>query len=291
MQFSWDSFKDLGAFGSRLFASSILDVAYKNVYYMVIGRYFSATDLGFYARADQFKNLLSQNITSTLQRVIYPVLSSLQDDVTRLRAGYQKAIKTTTFVSFPLLAGMAVIAEPLIVLLIGRKWLPVVPLLRMLCFVGAFHPLHALNLSVLKVLGRSDLHLRLELIKKLMVVPVIIVGIQWGLEGLIYGLMFQTVVAYVVNSFYTKRLIDYPPLKQIMDVLPAACAALLMSTLVFGMDVILDLRSMIELPILVVAGAILYYLIGRVMRLDALDEIEEGLGRILGRSKLSGNGA
>lgn len=277
LEFDVHAFKEMGAFGSKLLASSTLSVAYLNIFYLVIGKFFSAAELGFYTRADQFKKLVSQNVSTTVQRVSYPVLSTLQSDIPRLKQGYKKAIKSTTFITLPLLAGMAAVAEPLIVVLIGEKWLPSVPLLQLLCLVGAFHPLHALNLNVLKVLGRSDLYLKLEIIKKLLVIPVIAIGIQWGITGLIIALLVQTSIAYLINSYYTKILIGYAVSEQIIDILPAVASALSMSGIVALLGRLMEAQMPVELAVLVTTGALFYYLIARLFKMDSLTEITSGL--------------
>ncbi|WP_199898572.1 lipopolysaccharide biosynthesis protein [Prolixibacter bellariivorans] len=180
--FSKKSFNELFGFGSKLLLSGIIDTAYRNIYYLIIGKYFSAVELGYYTRADQFNSLPSQNITGVIQRVTYPVLANIQDDIPRLRANYRKLIRSTMLITFVLMLGMAATAKPMILTLIGEKWSPAIIYLQMLCFVGMFYPLHALNLNMLQVQGRSDLFLKLEIIKKILAIPTIIIGVYWGLK-------------------------------------------------------------------------------------------------------------
>src|SRR5690554_362573 len=162
--FSVKSFKELFGFGSKLLLSGLIDTLYRNVYYIIIGKFFSAQELGYYTKANEFKNLPSQNLNSIIRRVTYPVLSTLQDDIPRLRNNYQKLIRSVMFITFILMIGMAAVAEPMIHTLIGAKWEPAIIYLQMLCFVGMMYPLHALNLNMLQVQGRSDLFLKLEII-------------------------------------------------------------------------------------------------------------------------------
>ena len=151
------SFKEMFGFGSKLLGAGLIDTAYRNIYLAVIGKYFSAIELGYYTRADAFNQLPSQNITSVIQRVSFPVLSSIREDIPKLKAGYKKLIKSTMLISFVLMIGMSAVAKPLVLALIGEKWLVSAEYLQLLCFVGMFYPLHALNLNILNVLGRSDL--------------------------------------------------------------------------------------------------------------------------------------
>ena len=165
--FSISSFKELFSFGSKLLVSGIIDTIYRNVYYLVIGKYFSAVELGYYTRADQFQALPSSNLQGIIGRVSYPVMATIQDDIPRLREAYTKLIRSTMLITFVLMLGMAAIARPMILTLIGENWEPCVIYVQMLCFVGMFYPLHALNLNMLQIQGRSDLFLRLEIIKKI----------------------------------------------------------------------------------------------------------------------------
>lgn len=231
--FSISSFKELFSFGSKLLISGLIDTTYNNIYYLIIGKYFSAVELGYYTRADQFKNLPAQNINSIMSRVTYPVLAQMHDEPLRLKAAYKKMIKTVMFVSFTLMAGMAATAEPLVIALIGEQWRPSIIYLQLLTFIGVMYPLHSLNLNMLNVLGRSDLFLKLEIIKKLIIVPTIIIGIFWGIKIMILGMWVNTVIAYYLNSYYSGKFIDYPLKEQVRDILPSFFLALGMGIIVF----------------------------------------------------------
>ncbi len=257
--FSKKSFREMFAFGSRLLASGLLDTGYRNIYLLIIGKYFSATELGFYTRADQFKKLPSQQITNVIQRVSYPVLSSIQDDKLRLKAAYQKLIKSTMLITFTGMLLMAAIAEPLVITLIGEQWLPSVIYLQLLCFVGMFYPLHAINLNMLKVQGRSDLFLRLEIIKKLMAIPVIIIGITLGIKYMIIGMIVNSMIAYFLNSYYSGRFLSYSSLEQIKDILPSFLLAVAIGVFIFTIGYFLQASMPVKLLLQVGAGALLTF--------------------------------
>ena len=138
--FSKASFREMYGFGYKLLLSGLISTIFRNVYYLIIGKFFSATELGYYSRSDQFTNIPSSNITSVIQRVSYPVLSSLQNDALKLKKGYQKLIKSTMFITFVLMIGMAAVAKPMIIVLIGNKWLPALPYLQLLCFTSMLYP-------------------------------------------------------------------------------------------------------------------------------------------------------
>jgi len=257
--FSKQSFKELFGFGSKLLLSGLIDTIYRNVYYLVIGKYFSALDLGYYTRADQFKALPSQNLNAVIGRVSYPVLSSIKDDIPRLKANYQKLIRSTMFITFVLMLGMAAVARPMILALIGEKWEPSIVYLQMLCFVGMFYPLQALNLNILMVQGRSDLFLRLEVIKKVLAIPVIIIGVYLGIKAMILGLMVLTLLAYYINSYWSGKLINYSIINQVRDILPAFGLAAVTAVVTFLIGLVLPFSPLWTLAFQVAVGAIFVF--------------------------------
>jgi teichuronic acid exporter len=179
--FSRNSFHYLWGFGNKLLASSMLETVYNNIYQIVIGKFYSAADLGQYTRAASYNGIFSSTLTSVVQRVSFPTLSSIQEDKKRLREGYRRIIKSTMLVSFAGSLTLAAMAKPLIVLMIGTKWLPCVEYMQIICFAAMLFPLHAINLNILQVLGRSDLFLKLEILKKIIgVVPIVVGEFLWN---------------------------------------------------------------------------------------------------------------
>lgn len=195
-EFSMKSFKELFGFGSKLLLSGLLDTIYKNIYYIIIGRFYTSAQLGQYTRAEQFNMIFSSNLTSVVQRVSYPVLSSIQEEPERLREAYRKVIKITMLITFACMLGLAAVAKPLILILIGEKWLPAVYFLQIICFSGMLYPLHAINLNILQVKGRSDLFLKLEIIKKIIAMGPMVVGIVYGIEYMLWGGVSISFIAY-----------------------------------------------------------------------------------------------
>lgn len=272
--FSKESFKELFSFGSKLLASGLLDTIYRNIYYLVIGKYFSAQELGYYTRADQFKNLPSTNLNGIISRVSYPVLSQLQDEPAKLKAGYKKLIKNTMFIAFVMMSGMAAVAEPMVITLIGEKWRPSIIYLQLLCFVGGMYPLHALNLNMLNVKGRSDLFLNLEIIKKILAIPTIIIGIIWGIKIMILGMWLNSIIAYYLNSFYSGRLISYPMKEQVIDILPGLLLALFMGIIVYLSGIFFPADYFIKLLVQIILGIIMVLGMGEVLKFKPYLEIK-----------------
>lgn len=253
--FSMQSFKELFGFGSKLLVSGLINTLYNNIYYLIIGKYFSAQELGFYTRADEFKRMPSESIDGMISRVSYPVLATMQDNIPQLKANYKTLIRSTMFITFVLMMGMAAVAEPMIIALIGEKWRPSIIYLQMLSFVGMMYPLHSLNLNMLQVQGRSDLFLKLEIIKKVLAVPTIIIGVFWGIKMMIAGMMVNTLIAYYLNSYWSGPKIGYPMKEQIQDILPSFGLALLMAAFVFGLGLILPFNYLGVLIVQITAGA------------------------------------
>lgn len=219
--FSWSSFKELFSFGSKLAASGILGVIYQNSYLLIIGKLFKASDVGFYTRAFQFASFLPISATGVLQKVAYPVLCRMQDEDERLQQTCQKFLRFTGFIVFPLAFGLAALAVPLIVVVLKEKWEFAAYLLQILCFALMWDPIHRLNLLLLQVKGRSDLFLKLDIVKKCIFVVVIVVTAFIGLKAMCYGLVFNSLTEFVINSRYTGRFLGLGLWQQIRQLAPS----------------------------------------------------------------------
>ena len=252
--FSWISFKEMFGFGWKLMFSTIIATLWNEIYQVVIGKCYSPVTLGYYTRAHQFSSLCSSNLTAVVQRVSYPVLSSIQDDKLRLKNAYQRIIKTTMLPTFILMIGMAAVANPMVYLLIGSKWLPCVPMLQLLCFNMMLYPLHSLNLNMLQVEGRSDLYLKLEIIKKIIAVGPIVLGIFVGIYWMLIGSVLMGFVSYYLNAYYSGQMLDYGMKEQIIDILPSFTIALIMAIVIFSLNYF-NIAPFILLPLQIVVGA------------------------------------
>lgn len=273
--FDFKSFKEMFGFGSKLLVSGLINTIYQNIYYLIIGKYFSASGLGYYTRAEQFKNLPSQNISIIIQRVSYPVLSSIQNQSEKLKAGYKKLIKNTMYISFILMIGLSAISKPLITVLIGEKWSPAIPYLQLLCFSGMLYPLHALNLNILQVQGRSDLFLILEIIKKVLAIPTIIIGIIFGIKIMIIGMIVNSLIAYYLNSYWSGIMINYPLKEQILDIAPSFLTAIIMGVFVYILGIFLPISNLMLLFVQLIVGALTTVMISKAMKLEEYVEIKE----------------
>lgn len=231
--FSMSSARTLFSFGSKLLSTSLLNTIFKNIYFLVIGKFFSAQELGYYTRAQQLQKLPSENITGIIQRVTFPVMSSIKDDNRRLQSAARKFIKLSTFVTFPLMVGLMVLAEPLVRLILTEKWLPVVPLLQLFCMVGILYPIHSININLLLVKGLSGLVFKLEIIKKVIIIIGLIITVPIGIKALIMGQIIISILAFFINTFYSGKHINYNSWSQIKDIAPSLINSMILVIVVY----------------------------------------------------------
>lgn len=255
--FSWKSFHELFAFGSKLLTSGLLDTLYRNIYPIVIGKLFSASSLGHYTRAHQFSEFPSSNVTGIIQRVTYPILCSIQDETERLEAVYRKFLKLSAFIIFPLMIGMSAVARPFIDIVLGTQWGFCGQLLQIICFAMMWYPIHAINLNLLQVKGRSDLFLRLEIIKKILGITVLCITAPFGLVVMCYGQIFNSIVALVINTYYTGKLINVGFIRQMKDLLPTILLSLTMFGAILLVNGFIE-ANMYRLVIGILVGIIVY---------------------------------
>lgn len=274
IQFSIKSFKDMFGFGWKLLVSGLIDTTWKEIYQIIIGKCYSPATLGQYTRAQQFSSIFSSNLTSIVQRVSYPILSEIQDDKVRLKYAYKKVIKVTMFITFCCMLGLAAIAKPMILTIIGEQWLPSVPFLQIICLQMMLYPLHAINLNMLQVQGRSDLFLKLEIVKKIIAIVPLVLGVFIGIYWMLLGSVITGFIAYYLNAFYSGRFIDYSIGEQIKDIMPSFTVASFMAIVVYGMSYI-NLPISLLLVAQIITGFVITYIICEIFKLDSYLEIKE----------------
>jgi teichuronic acid exporter len=208
-------------------------------------------------------------LSGMVARVTFPVFSAIQDDRARLKRGLKKALSTLVLFNFPVMIGLAVIAHPLVVLLLTEKWSPSVPYVQLLCVAGLLFPLHMMNLNVLQALGRSDLFLRLEVVKKILIVLNIAVTWRWGISAMIAGIVVNSVISFFLNSYYNGSLIGYGPGEQLQDLFPYLAASVLMGSTVYAAGLLPFSHHWSRLLAQVAAGIVVYAFLCRLFRLKA----------------------
>lgn len=268
--FNIEKFKDHFNFGYKLTLSGLLDSVFSNIYIIIIGKYFAVTQVGFYTRAQTMQKLPVSNISNALNKVTYPLFAQIQNDNVRLKRVYKQIMQTVIFVIAPVLIFAAVLAVPIFRFLLTEKWLPAVPYFQILCVVGILYPINSYNLNLLKVKGRSDLFLKLEVIKKSLIAVSIVIAIQFGIYGLLYSQAVMSIIAFYINSYNTNRFINYSSWEQTKDIVPIILMALIASGGVYCLDLLLISEGFIDILRILIGGcvgvigyAILTYLLKR----------------------------
>lgn len=270
--YSWKSFNELFSFGSKLLLSGLIDTVYRNIFQIVIGKRFSAADLGYYTRAHQFADFPSTNLTGILQRVTYPVLCSIQDDDERLALIYRRFLRLSAFVIFPLLVGLSALAKPLVLLLLNKQWEFTAPLLQIICFTMMWYPIHAINLNLLAVKGRSDLFLRLEIIKKVIGCSILFITLPMGLVSMCLGQILSSLLALVINTHYTGKLIHVNFMTQMKDLFPTLLLSMTMGGIVFCFSSLFE-GNLLPFISGILVGLIYYIVISYLFKYPELREL------------------
>lgn len=266
--FSWQRLKSLLSFGWKLLVSSLLDTGYNNLRSLIIGKLYSSADLAYYNQGDKLPNLVITNINASIDSVLLPTMANEQDDPARVRSMTRRAIKTSTYVMAPLMMGLAACAEPLIRLILTEKWLPCVPFLRIFCITYMFWPIHTANLNAIKALGRSDLFLKLEIVKKIVGLTILLCTMWHGVMAMAYSLLLSSVLSQIINTWPNRKLLRYHYLNQLADILPALLLACAMGLAVYCIQ-FLGWGDLPTLCVQVPVGAALYLAGSALLRLDS----------------------
>ena len=278
--FNKNSFKNMFGFGSKLLISGLINTLYENVYDLIIGKVFSAGTLGNYSRASHFANFPSSNITGIFQRVTYPVLSKIQNDPDKLRIGYLKFLNMATLVIFPLMIGLASVAKPFVLLVLTEKWINVILILQIICIAQMWYPVHAINLNILQVLGRSDLFLKLEIIKKIAGITILAVTIPHGIIAICYGQWVSACIGLVINTYYSGKLLNAGLFTQLKMYIPTLLNSLVMGAICMGVTKLLpEHEYTLQLVLGIAAGAIYYVASNCIFNRETVKELLELLNK------------
>lgn len=272
LRFSAESFKELFGFGWKMMVGSLLNTVWNELYQLVVGKFYNPATLGQYTRSNQFSQLFSSNLTQVVQRVTFPVLSSIQDDETRMLDAYRRIIKITMFITAISMFFLGAISEPLLYCLIGPKWHDAAVYLPLICISASTYPLHALNLNILEVKGRSDIFLILEIIKKIVMLGPLFIGAFIGIIPMLYANLASAIISYFLNSYYSGKLIGYSSWMQIKDFAPSYGLASIIAVSVFFMKDI-PMSYWLILPVQIITGLALFFVICRTTNISEYKEV------------------
>lgn len=263
-------------FGSRMMFSGILDILFTNAYTIIIGKFYAPAQLGYYNRANSLKQLPVSTFSGILNKVTYPLFAEIKNDDVRLKSVYKQIMKMVIFIIAPVLVMMAVLAEPLFRFLFTEKWLPAVPYFRILCVAGILYPLHAYNLNILSVKGRSDLFLRLEIIKKILLLVILAGSFSFGIMGLIWGQVIFSVMAFFINTHYSGKFLKYPSWEQLRDISPVLLLTTAMAMVVYLVNTLLAAApDVLRLIIGGFSGILFFLIFARIFRFESGQFIAE----------------
>ncbi len=284
--FSWQRLKSLFSFGWKMLVSSLTDTLYRDIRSLLIGRLYTPGDLAFYQRGMQFPAILTQNINMSIDSVLLPAMSDVQDDRLRIKNMTRRSIMTSTFIIMPMMAGLAACSTPVVRLLLTEKWMPCVPFLRIFCFTFAFFPVNTANLNAIKAQGRSDLFLQLEIWKKTIGIILLFSTIWISVEAMAYSFLISSIISQLINSWPNKKLLDYSYLEQVKDMLPQILASCFMGGIVFSVS-FLRFRDIVTLCIQIPLGMIIYLLIARIFKIESNLYVENTIRSIIKKRKVA----
>lgn len=268
--FSWKRLKGLFSYGWKLLVSALLDTVYGNLRQLIIGKMYSSADLAQYNRGRHFPEVIITNINSSIDSVLLPTMARVQEDAAQVKGMTRRAMKTSTYIMAPLMMGLAFCAQPVVRLVLTEKWLPCVPFMQIFCITYMFYPVHTANLNAIKAMGRSDLFLKLEIVKKVVGLVLLVSTMWFGVMAMAYSLLVSTLTSMVINSWPNKQLLRYSYLEQMKDILPGILLAVLMGCCVYPIQW-LGLPDIVTLLLQVPLGALIYIGASAVLHLESYE--------------------
>lgn len=272
LAYSWKSFNELFSFGSKLLATSLLNAIYNNIQTIVIGKLYSAKSLGLYSRAAHFADLPSQQFTSVFMRVTFPVLCKVQDDMERLTSVYRRMLRVSAYIVFPLLIGMAAVAHPMIEVFIGKQWIECAYMLQIICFAEMWYPIHAINLDILQVSGRSDLFLKIEIYKKIVSLSLLALSAPFGIIAMCYSNLLSSLICLYINTYYSSKILGISLLSQLKDLFPTITLAIIMFAIV-QIIIFFIPNVFVQLIVGIIVGVVVYVSLSYILRFQEFNEL------------------
>lgn len=267
-RFSWTKLKSLLSYGWKLLVSALLDTGYTSLWNLLIGKVYSSADLSFYDQGSKYPKAIIGTISNSIDSVLLPTMSIVQDDRAQIKSMTRRSIVTSVYVMAPLMMGLAGCAEPLVSLILTDKWLPCVPYMRIFCITYMFWPVHSANLNAIKAMGRSDLFLRLEILKKIIGIGLLLCTMRISVMAMACSLLISSVTSQIINSYPNWKLLNYRYLEQLRDILPSILLAVIMAVAV-GAVPLLGYGNVLTLCIQIPLGAVIYVAGSAIFRLES----------------------
>lgn len=258
--------------GGKCFVHGLLDTIYNELYGLTIGKIYNTEQLAYYNKANQFPNLITTNVNGSISSVMLPALSNEQENKENVKKMMRRAIKVSSFILFPMMFGLAAVAKPLIKIILTDAWLPVVPLLQLLCFSYALWPIHTINLQAISAMGRSDIFLKLEIIKKVVGIVALLVSLPFGIMIMVFMKIITSIISTFINSYPNKKILNYSILEQLKDIFESLVISLIMMVIVYLMNYI-DINIYLLLVLQLIIGATVYIVISYITKNESLNYI------------------
>lgn len=268
--FSMTRVRELFSFGWKLLASSLLNVLYMEIRTLIIGKKYTSDTLGYYDKGQQFPKVIGSNVDGSIQSVMLPTLSAHQDNKKRVKEMMRRAIVSSSFLVFPMMVGMAVVSEPLVRIVLTDKWLASVPFLQIACINYSLLPIHTANLQAINAIGRSDIFLRLEIIKKIFGLVILGISLPYGIYAIALGAAISSLVSTFINAYPNKQLLDYSYKEQWLDIMPHLLISLVMGGIVYLFNY-LKIPAWQALILQVCTGAVIYFGLSKIFRIESFD--------------------
>lgn len=256
----------------KCFAHGLLDTIYNELYGLTIGKIYNTEQLAYYNKANQFPNLIATNINGSISSVILPALSNEQENKEKVKKMMRRSIKVSSFILFPMMFGLAAVAEPLIKIILTDVWLPAVPLLQLLCFSYALWPIHTINLQAISAMGRSDVFLKLEIIKKVVGVVALLISLPFGIMVMVFMKIITSIISTFINSYPNKKILNYSIFEQLKDIFESLVISLIMMAIVYLMNYI-KINIYLLLVLQLIIGATVYIVISYITKNESLNYI------------------
>lgn len=282
--FSFERLKGLFSFGGKLLISSLIDTIFTDLRTLVIGRIYDPSTLGYYNKGQQFPGGLIATLDGSIQVVMLPTYSAIQDDMDGLKRGVRRSIKTSSFVIFPMMIGLAAVSEPLIKILLGAKWLPAVIFMQIFCISYMVRPLTNANLQAINGMGRSDIYLKLEIIKKIISVVILVISIPFGVYAIAIGQGISLFIAVFVNAYPNKNLLNYSIKEQISDIMPALSISIFMGLIVYLFGLI-NLPTWLLLICQILLGCVIYVGMSKLFKIESMIYIKKTITEMIHAKK------
>ena len=266
--FSWSKVSSLISYGWKILLSSLLDTGYNQLRGLIIGIKYTSSDLAYYNRGQQYPQLVVVNINSTISSVLFPTISQHQNDLTMVRSMTRRAIKTSSYIMWPMMFGLIVVSRPLISLMLTDKWLPCVPYLQIACITYGFWPIHTANLEALKAIGRSDLFLYLEIVKKIVGMGLLLVSMNYGVMAIALSLVVSTISSSFINAYPNSKLLNYSYNQQIKDMAPSILLSTMMAIIIYPLKYVIE-NSLILIVVQVTLGMAIYIVFSALLKLES----------------------